>query len=132
AAIPIMTTLPESLLGQPRRSNVSRSRRALAPRRRVRLDDLAQLDGVHGVDEAQPLIVRLSDENGQALPLERLDRLREPLARRGREALERLVEEQELGARHDRARQRHHLLLSAGKRGRATSYQRPYIRHDVA
>ena len=65
-----------------------------------------------------PKLLLLDDEHGDAGFVDLLDDLEAALDEDGREPHGRLVHQQELRLRHQRAAHRHHLLLAAGERAR--------------
>src|ERR1700675_1052306 len=75
--------------------------------------DLPFLEHVDAVGEVEAdAHVLLGEENGEALALEATDLLLEVLHYERREAFGRLVEQQQLGVAHERARDGEHLLLA--------------------
>src|SRR5215470_19495111 len=92
---------------------------AVGAQRRARtlVDDTAAFEDHGAVGHAQDLVrVLLDQDGGKTLlahdPLERRDQL---LDDDGREALERLVEQDDTRIEHERAPDREHLLLAAGE-----------------
>src|SRR5579864_1680189 len=74
--------------------------------RRADGDDLAEIHGDHAIDELHELTqTMLDDEDGEALPIVKVaNERRQRLDLAGAETGEGLIEEQELGPRHQGAR----------------------------
>src|SRR5262249_37281436 len=64
-------------------------------------------------------LIRLGDEDRNSFSFEARHDLAEPARKRGREAFERLVEQQHASARHESARERDHFLLASRQLDRA-------------
>src|SRR2546422_9108727 len=93
--------------------------------------DLPFLDDVRAVREPPgELHVLLGQENREPAALEGGDVLRERAHDHRREALRRLVQQEEPRAGHQRPRDRQHLLLAAGEARAALAAELPELREE--
>src|SRR5207249_11757354 len=80
------------------------------------IHDPATLDDVHVVGELQREVHVLLDEQDREMRALEAQQLRAEVAdQQRREPLGRLVHDEEIGVRHERARDREHLLLAPGE-----------------
>src|SRR6187399_1607707 len=75
-------------------------------------------------------LIGLGDQHGMAMRLEACEDFAQAPRQRRRQAFERLVEQQDARAGHERAAERNHLLLAAGKLQRAAPPQSRELRHN--
>src|SRR5215813_12141540 len=75
-------------------------------------------------------LIRLGNEDRDSFSFEARHDLAKPERKCGREALERLVEQQHASARHEGARKRDHLLLASRQLDRAPRSKAQDLGHD--